>query len=45
MWPWCATAFCKEEREDLLFLSFFFAMPRLLERLIGKDHGSCPGRF
>ena len=38
-------AFCKEEREALLFLSFFFARPLLLERLIGEDHGPCPGRF
>ena len=29
----------------VLFLSFFFAKPLLLERLIGEDHGPCPGRF
>ena len=45
MWPGCPTAFCKEEKEALLFLSFFFAKPLLQERLIGEDHGPCPGRF
>ena len=41
----CATAFCTEEREALLILSFFFARPLRLSRLIGEDHGPCPGRF
>ena len=41
----CATAFYKEEREALLFLSFFFAKPLRLSRLIGEDYGPRPGRF
>src|SRR2546421_12626666 len=41
----CPTVFCQEEREALVFLSFFFARPLRLSRLIGEDHGPCPGRF
>jgi hypothetical protein len=35
----------KRGGEVLLFLSFFFAKPLRLSRLIGEDHGPCPGRF
>ena len=37
--------FIKEESEALLFLSFFFAKPLRLSRLIGEDYGPRPGRF